>query len=177
MILFLAFWAAHKSGTLVSSRECEIAFSALSEVKKMFQLQADMPGATTNGRFVTPPRDIGRASYMHDRLQGSPSLPEGLLSDAVGDPDVFKRLSRHAHQVQLPAWSCICCRLQWPCISARNDLLMDLGWVKVAVYCAVLMGHAARDLKSVTPMELWQRFLEWTEPPESTRNIFCEGFG
>ena len=98
-------------------------------------------------------------------------MPKALLWAAVGDLDVIDRLGKHAHQVQFPAWSCSSCGLAWPCEAARKDLLLDLGWVKVAIYCAVLMERAARDLAPVMPRELWERLLEWTQPPEEVRDL------
>ncbi|MEU4215860.1 hypothetical protein [Actinoplanes sp. NPDC026623] len=107
-------------------------------------------------------------------LGGTPPLPEALLWAVIGDLDVIERLSRHAHQVQLPAWACFSCGLAWPCETARMDLLLDLGWIGVAVYCSVLMERAAGDRSSMTPVELWQRFLEWTDPPEEVRNVLMQ---
>ncbi|RSM56814.1 hypothetical protein DMB66_32870 [Actinoplanes sp. ATCC 53533] len=98
-------------------------------------------------------------------------LPEALLWATVGDLDVIERLSRQAHQVRFPTWLCSYDGQQWPCEPARSDLLLDLGWIKVAIYCAVLMERATKDLSSSTPKELWQRFIEWTEPPHEARNL------
>ncbi|MET8149088.1 hypothetical protein ACIBSW_39540 [Actinoplanes sp. NPDC049668] len=104
-------------------------------------------------------------------------MPEALLWSAVGDLDVIERLGRHAHQVRIPVWTCVRCELAWPCTSARRDLLVDLGWHKVAIYSAVLMERAAKDLTSLTPKVLWHRFLEWTEPPEDVRDLLLKPTG
>ncbi|RSM37013.1 hypothetical protein DMB66_59765 [Actinoplanes sp. ATCC 53533] len=101
-------------------------------------------------------------------------LPEALLWAAVGDLDVIERLSRQAHQVRFPTWLCSYDGQAWPCEPARSDLLLDLGWIKVAIYCAVLMERATKDLSSSTPKELWQRFIEWTEPPDDARNLLLK---
>lgn len=117
-----------------------------------------------------PVGGVGGNASASGWLSGAPPLPEALLWTAVGDLDVIERLSRHAHQVQIPAWSCICCGHAWPCESARSDLLLDLGWVKVAIYSAVLMERATRDLTSLIPKDLWDRFLAWTEPSKEVRD-------
>lgn len=122
------------------------------------------PGADDPG--TAPGRDTARVVGSGGWMGNTPPLPASLLWSAVGDLDVIERLSRHAHQVQFPTGLCSRCGRAWPCGPAREDLLLDLGWIKVAIYCAVLMERAAKDLSSLGPKELWQRFLEWTEPPE-----------
>lgn len=112
------------------------------------------------------PRAARRSSWFG----GAPRLPESLLGTTVGDPDVIDRLSRHSHQMLIPTWLCSCCGLAWPCQPAREDLLLDLGWMRVAIYCAVLMERAAMDVVTISPRGLWERFLEWTEPPEEIRD-------
>ena len=116
-----------------------------------------------------------RVAHSTGWSRGRPPLGEELLLAVVGDLDAIERLASHAHQVQMPAWSCICCGLSWPCEPARKELLAGLGWVRVATYCAVLMERAAQDLPTSTPWELWHRFLEWTEPPEKVRDMLING--
>lgn len=105
---------------------------------------------------------------------GVPPLPEALLWAAVGDLDVIERLSKHTHQVRIPSWSCRSCGFPWPCETARSDLIIDLGWTKVAIYSAVLMERSARDLPSLSPIVLWRQFIGWTEPPGAAREALLE---
>ena len=123
-------------------------------------------------RLILPnSRDL----HSGDWSRGARPLGEALLLAAVGDLDVIERMAEHAHLVQVPAWSCMCCGLSWPCEPARKELLVDLGWVRAATYCAALMERAAQDLPTSTPWELWHRFLEWTEMPEELRDMFVNG--
>ncbi len=137
----------------------------------MVQYHPEVPGPGAERLGSAPAGEYGRAAFTGLWIGGTPPLPEALLWAAVGDLDVIERLSRQAHQVRFPTWLCSYCGQTWPCEPAQGDLLLDLGWIKVAIYCAVLMERATRDLSSSTPKELWQRFLEWTEPPEEVRNL------
>ena len=109
-------------------------------------------------------------------IGGTSPLPQGLLTAAVGDLDLIARLSRHGHQVHLPNWTCALCSISWPCEPAQADLLLDLGWSKTAILAAVLMERAVKDLVEHSPRELWERFLQWTQPPEELRQGFLEQF-
>ena len=140
----------------------------------MVQYHPGEPGFGAERLGSAPAGEAGRAVLGNGWIGGSPPLPEALLWAAVGDLDVIERLGRHAHQVRFPTWLCRYCGQAWPCKPAQGDLLLDLGWIKAAIYCAVLMERAAKDLSLSTPKELWQRFLEWTEPPEGVRNLLLE---
>jgi hypothetical protein len=126
-------------------------------------LRAERPGSMPAGGAAWTAQSSGW-------LGGTPPLPQSLLWTVVGDLDVIDRLSRHSHQPLIPTWSCSSCGQAYPCRPAREDLLLDLGWIRVAIYSAVLMEHAAKDVRPLNPRELWQRFLEWTEPPEELRD-------
>lgn len=121
------------------------------------------------GGGLTIAGDGGQTVSESGWVGGTPPLPAALLWAAVGDLDVIERLRKHVHQVYIPDWFCSSCGSTWPCEIARNDLLLDLGWSKLAIYCSVLMERAARDLAALSPQVLWRRFLEWTEPPEENR--------
>ena len=93
----------------------------------------------------------------------------GLLWATAGDRAIVGRLAQHPHQVQVPAWTCVECQLAWPCVPARSNLLQALGWIKVATFSAALMDLAVKDLRALNPEQLWQQFIEWTEPSTATR--------
>ncbi len=93
----------------------------------------------------------------------------GLLWATTGDRAVVGRLAQHPHQVQVPAWTCVECQLAWPCVPARSNLLQSLGWMKVATFSAALMDLAVKDLRALSPEQLWRQFIEWTEPPTAAR--------
>lgn len=126
-------------------------------------------GLRVLGRGFPPAGDGGHTVSEIGRSAGDPPLPAALLWAAVGDLDVIDRLRRHVHQVCIPDWSCSSCGSAWPCDTARRELLFDLGWSKLSIYCSVLMERAARDFTAIEPRILWQRFLEWTEPPDEAR--------
>lgn len=93
-------------------------------------------------------------------------LPPGLPAAGIVDLDLAARVEGRMHQPVRPAWTCSACSDPWPCDQARRDLLLDLGWLRLAIYCGALLSVAAGDLADVTPMQLWVRFLEWTRPLE-----------
>lgn len=133
-------------------------------------------GPTVLGSVLAIAVDHGQAVPESGWAGGNPPLPEALLWASVGDLDVIERLRKHIHQVRMPDWFCSSCGLAWPCANARDELLLDLGWGKVAIYCAVLMERAVRDLAAINPHILWQRFIEWTDPPEEARAAMFEQF-
>lgn len=103
-------------------------------------------------------------------------LPYSVVLAAVGDFDLVNRLSQHQHFPLRPGWSCSSCPAQWPCLTAKQDLLLDLGWVRLAVYCSVLLERAVKDLPDTRPRDLWARFIEWTFPidgPQDAR-LSCQ---
>lgn len=98
-----------------------------------------------------------------DWASGDPlAMPTTMA--VVGDFDLAARLSHHDHQPRTPDWLCTTCDQDWPCDQARRDLLLDLGWRRVAIYCAVLMERAAADLAAANPHHMWMRFIGWTGP-------------
>lgn len=108
-------------------------------------------------------------------LAGSSDIQDRtLLWATAGDWDVIERLTGHPHQVRLPVWTCVACDKAWPCASARSNLLHVLGWMKVATFSAVLMELAVKDLRALNAEELWQRFIEWTEPPAEARELLLK---
>lgn len=140
----------------------------------MVQSHTEGPGFRAERLSSALARNFAMAAHNNGWVGGTPPLPEALLWAAVGDLDVIERLSRQAHQVRFPTWRCSYDGETWPCEPARGDLLLDLGWIKAAIYCSVLMERATKDLASATPRELWQRFVEWTEPPDEVRNLLLK---
>lgn len=140
----------------------------------MVQSHKEDPGSGAEPLGSASADESGWAARRNGWINGIPPLPETLLWAAVGDLDVIERLSRQAHQVRFPTWLCSYDGHAWPCEPARGDLLLDLGWIKLSIYCAVMMERATKDLPSSTPKELWQRFIEWTEPPEEARNFLLK---
>jgi hypothetical protein len=120
----------------------------------------------TGSRCV--PRTVSPCAFAPANGHSLP-LPHSLMRASIGDPAVIERLSWREH-VLFPAWTCISCEQAWPCDPAKADLLVGLGWLNVAIYCGVVMERAAADLSFLSPNALWQRFLEWTEPPDEFRD-------
>lgn len=96
--------------------------------------------------------------------ENSPPLPLSVMMAAVKDLGLISRLSQHLHNPRTPTWDCRSCSEPWPCAQARQELVLDLGWVRVSIYLAVMMERAAGDLQGVYPHQLWNRFIEWTYP-------------
>jgi hypothetical protein len=117
-------------------------------------------------------REAPSAVTIHEHAGFSNVQDRTLLWATAGDRDVMEQLARHPHQVRLPAWTCVACELAWPCTPARSDLLQTLGWMKVATFSVALMDLAVKDLRALNPEQLWQRFIEWTEPPTAARESF-----
>lgn len=163
---FTAFASHLASGIFFPVGGIQRSAMALWSGARMSQQHLSEAGSVATGPDSTRGESTERATGSAGWPGGTPPLPASLLWSAVGDLDVIERLSRHAHQVLFPAGLCSHCGQAWPCEPARADLLLDLGWVKLAIYCAVLMERAAKDLPSLGPKELWQRFLEWTEPQQ-----------
>lgn len=142
----------------------------------MFLKHHAEPSISLLGHGLMIAEDGGQTVSESGLSGGAPPLPAALLSAAVGDLDVIERLRKHVHQVRIPEWLCSSCGMSWPCETARHDLLVDLGWSKLAIYCSVVMERAARDLQAMSPRLLWLRFLEWTEPPEGMQKAYSNKF-
>lgn len=91
-------------------------------------------------------------------------LPRDVLMAAIKDFDLVGRLSRHQHQPTGPTWECTTCYALWPCDDARRELVLDLGWVRVPIFMAVMMERAAGEVTNTYPHQLWDRFIKWTYP-------------
>jgi hypothetical protein len=66
------------------------------------------------------------------------------------------------HVPNRPGWDCWSCEQPWPCDPAREQLAQQLDPVALAEFMGERMIEAARDLDTVQPQELFERFLEWT---------------
>ncbi|MFG1676909.1 hypothetical protein [Micromonospora sp. NPDC049282] len=77
----------------------------------------------------------------------------------------------HDHRQMRPTWRCRVDADPWPCPAARDALLReyDGDMVGLAVFMAVLLHDAVRDLSTLNPDEvpepavLWDRFLAWLD--------------
>ena len=66
------------------------------------------------------------------------------------------------HQPSRPSWDCRACARPWPCEDARQRLAQLYGRVTLSIFMADRLLEATRDLTTVTPAELFDRFLAWT---------------
>lgn len=66
------------------------------------------------------------------------------------------------HPPERPSWCCQSCRKPWPCDAARMELASALSRTALAIHMTVQLGVAAGDMPSVSPGELYFRFLLWT---------------
>jgi hypothetical protein len=82
----------------------------------------------------------------------------GFLSGGCIMPD-------ETHVPVRPQWTCRCCGLQWPCLVARVTVAsQESSDVALRQRMATHLHEAAWDLGAkITPEQLWQRFLAWTE--------------
>jgi hypothetical protein len=68
------------------------------------------------------------------------------------------------HTVERPHWTCRGCGLPWPCENARATLRRSMTGPSLAIYAAAQLDVAVRELPSLSPAELWTRFVAWTKP-------------
>ena len=130
----------------------------------MIHLHQDDPATVSGSLYASSTRDRRTASDG-ERVGVYAMLPEPAVLAAVGeDFDLVDRIRKHVHAPQSPRWSCGACAEPWPCTEAKQELLLDLGWVRLAVYCSVLLERAVRDLPEADPFVLWDRFIAWTHP-------------
>ncbi|MEV4708881.1 hypothetical protein [Actinoplanes sp. NPDC049316] len=61
-----------------------------------------------------------------------------------------------------PGWDCWSCDRPWPCDPAREDLALQLDPVELAKFMGERLAEAARDVPTLQPGELFERFLQWT---------------
>ena len=75
-----------------------------------------------------------------------------------------ERLDGDGHLPEQPGWDCLACRQPWPCPPARVRLGEEYGRdrVSLSMYMAGLLNEAAGEIPSVTPQELFERFVAWT---------------
>ena len=70
------------------------------------------------------------------------------------------------HLPQRPSWDCRACKQAWPCPPAHAELRASYGddRIGLSVYLAAQMQHAATEVRTLTPAELFTRFLAWDRP-------------
>ena len=66
------------------------------------------------------------------------------------------------HVANRPAWDCRACGQDWPCDPAREELATTMDRVVLAMFMGDRMVQAAYDIPSITPEELFGRFMYWT---------------
>lgn len=86
----------------------------------------------------------------------------------VGTQSFFTRAGgcgAEQHSPRRPDWVCTECGRLWPCPQARADLAASLpAGTALAEYMAGNLYVAAADLTTITPRELYERFVAWTRP-------------
>ena len=68
------------------------------------------------------------------------------------------------HLPTRPSWDCQACDKPWPCDPARERLTQMYGRTTLSIFAAERLIEAARDVPTITPAELFERFLSWTRP-------------
>jgi hypothetical protein len=67
------------------------------------------------------------------------------------------------HQPLQPSWDCKSCEQPWPCDPARERLtLLYPSRPTLAILMVDRMLEAARDVPTMQPGELFDRFFSWT---------------
>lgn len=66
------------------------------------------------------------------------------------------------HVPNRPDWDCWSCEKPWPCDPAREKLAEDYDLVGLSVFMSERMVEAAKDMPTVKPAELFDRFIAWT---------------
>ena len=74
-----------------------------------------------------------------------------------------------AHQPDRPSWDCRACDKPWPCDPAREQLTQTYGRKTLSIFAVDRLSEAARDIPTMTPAELYERFLAWTRPAVDRR--------
>lgn len=69
------------------------------------------------------------------------------------------------HVPSSPTWNCQDCGREWPCPPARERLLAESPtgtWLRM--YMWLQMEQAAPELRHLTPVAMFERFLKWAWP-------------
>ena len=68
------------------------------------------------------------------------------------------------HNPQQPSWNCGTCGNEWPCASARADMIAEsiVGRTPVLVYLTICLADAVADLSTRgLPPDMHGRFVGW----------------
>lgn len=71
-------------------------------------------------------------------------------------------MSGDDHPPLRPSWECAVDGLPWPCDRAREQLAAEMAGTSLAMWMATTMVHVAREVPTIRPGELFERFLAWT---------------
>ncbi len=66
------------------------------------------------------------------------------------------------HQQSRPSWDCLACGRPWPCDPARERLAQLYGRTTISLFMVDRMLEAVRDVPTMQPSQLFDRFLAWT---------------
>lgn len=66
------------------------------------------------------------------------------------------------HTAGRPDWDCLACGNPWPCDPARAAMAADEAPTPTILFMSSLLAEAARDMPTVSPQELVDRFIGWT---------------
>jgi hypothetical protein len=66
------------------------------------------------------------------------------------------------HTAGRPHWDCLACGKPWPCDPAREAMAADGAPTPTTLFMSSLLVEAARDMPTVPPQELHERFIGWT---------------
>lgn len=71
------------------------------------------------------------------------------------------------HAPYRPAWSCLACGEEWPCLTRRRQLCELFGGEPggIARYLAAYLVDATADLGHLSTIEVRDRFLGWCGKP------------
>jgi len=71
-------------------------------------------------------------------------------------------MSGDDHPPVRPSWDCAADGKPWPCDQAREQLAAEMAGTNLAMWMATTMVHAAGDMPTILPAELFERFIAWT---------------
>ncbi len=68
------------------------------------------------------------------------------------------------HIPDRPSWECRVCAAPWPCMAAREALLIEFAKFPsvLRIYLFGQLTDAGADIPGIEPAELYRRFLGWS---------------